>query len=111
MSSSNERLFALHKSAVNMWPDAPYQETAGCLRRETTSFAVPQDAEVGKLGMEAERLVPKRSALSRVTERIKRRQFDQALRAARFPGYGPVRDRTRAAHPLGVSAAIVARRD
>ena len=73
MSSSNERLFAPHRSVVNMWPDAPYQETAGCLRRETTSFAVPQDAEVGKLGMEAERLVPKRSALSCVTQRIKRR--------------------------------------
>ena len=74
-----------------MRPAAPYQETAGCLRRETTSFAVPQDAEV-------ERPAPKRPALSRVTERIKRRQFDQAPRAARFPGYGPVRDRPRAAH-------------
>ena len=62
------------------------------------------------LGMEAERPAPKRPALSRVTERIKRRQFDQAPRAARFPGYGPSVTERAQRMPLGVSAAIIARR-
>ena len=69
-----------------------------------------EDAEAERLGMEAERPAPKRPALSRVTEPIKRRQFDQAPRAARFPRYGPSVTGRAQRMPFGVSAAIVARR-
>ena len=60
---------------------------------------------------ETVRLAPKRPALSRVTDRIRRPQFDQVPRAARFPGYGPSGTERAQRIPLGVSAAIVAKRD
>ena len=55
------------------------------------------DAEAERLGMEAQRPAPKRPALSRVTERIKRRQFDKAPRVRTVSRVRPVRDRTRTA--------------